>query len=152
MGFWDSVPPIETRFFHATEPFLKFWQRLVNDVAVIEVGAGCCDFTKEMHELGIRAMAIEPRANDDVRIECANFLYPTDVESCAFLERFDGIVVAARPDHSGWFARLPDLALNARIFYIGLEMNFDMDIPWDYDYDILFEDAGKDGELLLEIK
>lgn len=145
------LPPNFTRHFEHTEEFMDWWEDYVGDQFVMEVGAGCCDFTKAMHERSIKAMAIEPRANDDVRMECSSFLLPRPVEDAAILGKHKAVVVAARPDHSGWFYQLPELIHpESELIYIGLESNFDKDLD-GFDYEILFHDAGADGEKVLKV-
>lgn len=150
MNIYDLIPPNCTRHFRATPEFLQWWKDYVGDKPVFEVGAGCCDFTIQMHHLGIRAAAIEPRANDEVRDRCANFLFPADVYDAQVILQVPSIVVAARPDHSGWVGDVPDLIhKDSKFIYIGLEKNIQIDL--DRDYHTLYTGAGEDGEVVIHV-
>lgn len=149
---YGLLPPNLVRFFKPTEAFLEWLVGFVGDQFVIEVGAGMCEFTREMHKLGIKAMAIEPRPSDKVLKECSNFLFPTSViRAVRILGEAKSIVIAARPDHSGWFQKLPGLIHpKSTLLYIGLESNLHIDIP-DVDIELLFEGAGEEGENVYKV-
>ena len=148
----DFLPPNLVTFFHPTDRFLEWLVDFVGDQFVIECGAGQCEFTKAMHKLGIKAMAIEPRPSDKVMAECYNFVFPVTVERAANVLAEDvSIVMAARPDHSGWFKKLLDLIHpESTLLYIGLERNLHIDIP-DSDIELLFEYAGEEGEHVYKV-
>lgn len=148
---FDTLPPNWTRHFYANDAFLDWWVSYVGDKMVFEVGAGCCDFAKAMIDRKIKVMAIEPRPNPDIARECASFLLPLSVYRIPLMATYPGIVVVARPDHSGWVYSIPSLIHPDSLFiYIGLEKNFHIDL--DSDYQILYSDAGDDGEKVLLIK
>lgn len=154
--FIDSfsvLPPNVTRHFYATPLFLKFWKGYVKKRFVFEVGAGCCDFAKEMHKKRIKCLAIEPRANDEVLLECSSFLLPKTIYDASMLKTTAGVVVAARPDHSGWIHDVPDfIHPDSEFVYIGLEKNFEIDLLDEWKTEVLYENAGQDGEICLTIK
>ena len=150
--FAVAVPNF-VQHFHPTTQFLDWWAEYVADRFVIEVGAGCCHFTKSMHTHGIKALAIEPRANSDVRMECALFLLPWSVQQAPILQATPAVVVVARPDHSGWVSEVPDLIHpESEFIYIGLPKNFNIDID-TLDYSILYQGiVGEDGEQVLRLR
>jgi len=148
----NFLSPNLVTFFKPTQAFLDWLVEFVGEEFVIECGAGQCEFTKAMHKLGIKAMAIEPRPSDEVMATCYNFVFPTSVERAENILREDkSIVIAARPDHSGWFQKLPDLIHpESMLLYIGLERNLHIDIP-DSDIPLLFENAGQEGENVYKV-
>jgi hypothetical protein len=144
---FDIMPPNLVTFFTPTEQFLEWLAEYVGDQFVIEVGAGQCHFTQAMHRYKIKAMAIEARPSDETRLRCANFLWPKPVEESEIVLNKKSVVIAARPDHSGWFELLPSLIHHeSELIYIGLERNLDRDIPDHWSLDILYSDAGEEGE------
>jgi hypothetical protein len=146
-----NLPPNFTTHFEPLTPFLEWWAEYVNGRIVYDCGAGCCGFTKAMHERGLKALAIEPRANYSVRQECASFLYPTSIYKCKLLSTTPGVVVTARPDHSGWIRDIPSLIHpDSEYIYIGLQDNFNIDL-YDWDYEVLYQGAGEDDEWVLKI-
>lgn len=147
------APPNFVQHFHPTIQFLDWWTEYVAGRFVIEVGAGCCHFTKAMHKRGIKALAIEPRANDEVRMECASFLLPTSVQRATLLQEIPAVVVAARPDHSGWISEVPFLINpESEFIYIGLPKNFDIDLGIDVACEVLGYEAGEDYEQVLRLR
>ena len=150
---FDLIPPNVVVFFEPTDDFLDWLVEYVGDQFVIEVGAGKCEFTRAMHKLGIKAMAIEPRACSEVLKQCGNFLLPLSVQQAGiFLSDKLSIVIAARPDHSGWFAEVPELIHeDSELLYIGLEKKLDIDIPDWCVTEKMFEGAGRDGECVWRV-
>ncbi len=98
-------------------------------------------------------MAVEPRPNPEVLKECSSFLMPVPVDRVPFVQTPGIVVVVARPDHSGWFSELADMiSPESELIYIGLEKNFDLDIPEHFRTDELYRDAGVDGEVVLRVR
>ena len=144
---FDLIPPNLVTFFEPTDEFLTQLAKYVGDQFVIEVGAGQCHFTQAMHGVGIKAMAIEARPSEETLRRCVNFLYPMPVQQSGALLREPAVVIAARPDHSGWFEELPGLLHEeSELIYIGLERNLDRDIPEEFTLERLFWYVGRDGE------
>ena len=151
MTAFDLMPPNCVQHFHPEVHFMDWLVTYVSGRFVIEVGAGMCDFTKTMHRFAIKAMAIEPRATDEVRMECASFLMPKCVQRAGILKDTPALVVVARPDHSGWFGELPDLLhADSELLYIGLPRNFDRDLG-GLKYKTCYQEAGADGEIVLKM-
>lgn len=146
-----SLPPNFVQHFEPTPEFMTWWVKYVGDQFVFELGAGMCDFTKLMHDNGIKVLAIEPRANDAVRRECMSCLLPLSIGRAKVLSETPAIVVVARPDHSGWVETIPDhIHHGSEFIYIGLPENFAQDIGC-YGWEVLYRDAGADGEQVLRI-
>ena len=149
---FDCIPPNSTQHFYPTEAFLEWWVVYVNDRLVFEMGAGMCKFTRHMHQYGIKALAIEPRATDEVRLAGYSFLLPLSVQRARVLQDTPGLAVAARPDHSEWIFELPNiLHRDTEFVYIGLEDNFARDLEENWVTKILFMNAGNDGEHVLKV-
>lgn len=152
LDFLKYTAPNIVQYFHPTDEFMNYWEHFVVDKFVIECGAGECEFSKLMHQSGMKCMAIEPRASDQVRQDCFNFLLPATVQETVLLNQCPAIVVAARPDHSGWFEELPSLIhSDSELYYIGLEKNFDIDFDPEWNFDIVRSNCGRDGEMLVKI-
>lgn len=144
---FDLIPPNMVTFFEPTEDFLVWLAEYVGDQFVIEVGAGECHFTQAMHRHKIKAMAIEARPSDETRLRCYNFLWSFPVQESGKILGEKSIVIAARPDHSGWFRQLPGLIHpESQLIYIGLQRNLSTDIPEQCILDCLYRGAGEDGE------
>lgn len=149
---YSTIPPNLVTFFVPTKEFLEWLAEYVGDQFVIEVGAGQCHFTQAMHRHKIKAMAIEARPSDETLRRCCNFLFPKPVEESEIILNEKSIVIAARPDHSGWFESLPGLIHpESELVYIGLERNLDRDIP-GWTLERLYNNAGEDGEHMWRVQ
>lgn len=145
------LAPNFVQHFEPTPKFMTWWVKYVGDQFVFELGAGMCDFTKLMHDGGLKVLAIEPRANDAVRRECISCLLPLSIGRATVLAKTPAIVVVARPDHSGWVETIPSLLHpDSEFIYIGLSENFARDLGC-WDWEVLYQDAGADGEQVLRI-
>jgi hypothetical protein len=145
--YYGIIPPNMVTFFRPTEEFLVWLAEYVGKQFVIEVGAGQCEFTQAMHRHQIKAMAIEARPSDETRRRCSNFLWVNLVQDSETVLKVKSIVIAARPDHSGWFQLLPEfIHPESELIYIGLERNLDTDIPQGWVLERLYNDAGEEGE------
>jgi len=153
LGLFDFLPPNTVTHFEPTDAFLDWFVDHVAGRFTIEVGAGQCKFSKALIHRGVKVMAVEPRPTPEVSKECSNFLLPLQV-SRAHLVRSPGIVVVvARPDHSGWFSELVHMVSpESELIYIGLEKNFDLDIPEHFYIDELYREAGLDGEVVMRVR
>ena len=62
------------------------------------------------------------------------------------------VVLLARPSHGWWVGEAFDQAFHcgSRPFYCGLQRNYEDDLS-GYDYELVVDHAGNDGEQLLEI-
>lgn len=146
-----ALPPNFVQHFEPTPEFMEWWAKYVGDQFVFELGAGMCDFTKLMHDGGLKVLAIEPRANDAVRRECISCLLPLPIGRAKVLSETPAVVVVARPDHSGWVETIPDhIHDDSEFIYIGLPENFDRDLG-DWDREVLYRGAGADDEQVLRI-
>lgn len=148
---FSLLPPSFVQHFEPTPEFMTWWAKYVGAQVVFEVGAGMCDFTKLMRDEGLKALAIEPRANDTVRYQCMGRLLPLPISRAKCLGETPAIVVVARPDHGGWVGTIPDyIHEDSEFIYIGLPENFDCDLG-DWSWRCLYKDAGADGECVLRI-
>lgn len=148
---FSVIPPNFVQHFHPEPHFMDWLVGYAHDRFVIEVGAGMCEFTKAMHTYNIKALAVEPRPCPKVREECFSFLMPVSVQKCKMLRDTPALVIAARPDHSGWFGGLNNLIHpNSELAYIGLPRNFNIDLE-GLSYTTKHREAGEDGEQFLEI-
>lgn len=155
LNVFDLVdfPPNMVTHFEPTDDFLDWFVDHVEGRFTIEAGAGQCGFSKALVQRGVKVMAIEPRATPEVRRECANFLLPSPVDQVSLVRNPGIVIVAARPDHSGWFFELAHLiSPESELIYIGLERNFELDIPEHFHTDELYRDAGPDGEVVLRVR
>jgi hypothetical protein len=151
---FDFLPPNKVTHFEPTHHFLYWFRGHVNGRFTIEVGAGQCEFSKALIQLGVKVMAVEPRPSPEVSAECSNFLLPLPIGQAAAVRNPGIVVVVARPDHSGWFAELADMVSpESELIYIGLEKNFDLDIPEHFRRTpALYRGAGADGEVVLRVR
>ena len=73
-----------------------------------------------------------------------------DSYNASILKSTKGIVIAARPDHSGWFNNLDDLIHGEScIYYVGLEKNLNTDVS--NEVELIKENVGEDGENLWKV-
>ena len=150
---FDFMPPNEVTHFEPLDSFLVWFVDHLDGRFTIEIGAGQCEFSKALVQLGVKVMAVEPRPNLEVLKECSSFLVPVSVDRVPFVQNPGIVVVVARPDHSGWFSELADMiSPESELIYIGLEKNFDLDIPEHFRTDELYRDAGVDGEVVLRVR
>ena len=148
-----DLPPNTTTHFEHTRHFLYWFRGHVAGRFTIEVGAGQCEFSKALIQLGVKVMAVEPRPAPEVSAECFSFLLPLPVERVRIVRNPGIVVVVARPDHSGWFSDLADMVSpESELIYIGLEKNLDLDIPEHFRTDELYREAGLDGEVVLRVR
>lgn len=148
-----SLPPNTTTHFGPNSDFLDWFVSYVGGRFTIEASAGQCEFSKALVQLGVKVMAVEPRPAPEVLRECSNFLLPCRIQACTLVRNPGIVVVAARPDHSGWFADLAEMVSpESELIYIGLEENFDLDIPEHFCTDELYREAGSDGEVVLRVR
>jgi hypothetical protein len=150
---FDFLPPNVVTHFRPEGAFLDWFVGHVAGRFTVEVGAGQCEFSKALAQLGVKILAVEPRPSPEVTEACSNFLLPVSVERAAIVQNPGIVVVAARPDHSGWFEELIEMVSSeAELLYIGLEKNFNLDIPEYASVEELCRDAGEDGEVVLRVR
>ena len=148
-----NLPPNMVTHFEPTDDFLGWFADHVAERFTIEVGAGQCKFSKALIQLGAKVLAVEPRPAPEVLKECSNFLLSLPIERVRIVRNPGIVVVVARPDHSGWFSDLADMVSpESELIYIGLEKNFDLDIPEHFRTDELYREAGLDGEVVLRVR
>ncbi len=149
---FDFLPPNLVTHFEPNDAFLDWFAGHVGGRFTIEVGAGQCEFSKALNQLGVKVLAVEPRPSLEVAKECVTFLVPMQVSRIALVQNPGIVVVVARPDHSGWFAELACMvSFESELIYIGLEKNFDLDIPEHFRTDELYRGAGAEGEVVLRV-
>jgi hypothetical protein len=149
----SSLPPNTTTHFEPNDDFLDWFASYVAGRFTIEAGAGQCEFSKALIQLGVKVMAVEPRPSPEVLRGSSNFLLPCRIQACTLVQNPGIVVVVARPDHSGWFAELADMVSpESELIYIGLDKNYDLDIPEHFCTDELFGVAGADGEVVLRVR
>lgn len=152
LNMLNLLPPNITTHFIPSPLFCDYFAEYVGDRVVVEVGAGQCEFAKRLIDKGTKVIAIEPRPSDKVRLECFNFLMPLSVEQVSLVSRPGFVVVAARPDHSGWFTRMiKQVHPKSELIYIGLDDNIHLDIPDEVETEELYRGAGEDGEVVLRL-
>lgn len=146
------LPPNMVTHFEPHPHFCDRFAEHVGDRVVIEVGAGQCLFAKRLASRGVKIIAVEPRASEETREECHNFLLPMRAEQVSLIREPGHVVVAARPDHSGWFtALIREIHPESELIYIGLEDNVHVDIPDEIETEDLYTKAGADGEVVLRL-
>jgi hypothetical protein len=147
LNLLDLLPPNCVTHFY---PRAGFCNRLVDHIngrITIEVGAGQCKFAKMLASRGVKILAVEPRATNEVRKECMNFLLPRTAENVPLLKQSGLVVLVARPDHSGWLRDIfPLIHKESEFIYIGLEENLHLDIPRHVELECLCKGAGEDNE------
>lgn len=152
LDLFAGMPPNMTTHFEPTPEFLDWFADQLQGSHVFEVGAGQCQFAEALIERGVRVMAIEPRASAETVRRCANFLLPMAMQKVKVIRDCPVTIVVARPDHSGWFKILLDIAHpQSRIIYIGLDENLRVDIPDTVTLKTLYVNAGGDDENVYEV-
>jgi len=152
VDLFAGMPPNMTTHFEPTPEFLDWFASKLQQDHVFEVGAGQCKFSEALIERGVRVMAIEPRVSDETMRRCANFVLPMAMQKVTVIRECPVVIVVARPDHSGWFKILLDIAhAQSRIIYIGLDENLLIDIPDTVTLKTLYVNAGEDDENVYEV-
>lgn len=151
-GYLSLLPPNTVTHFEPHPRFCDRFAEHVGDRMMIEVGAGQCLFAKRLTNRGVKVLAVEPRASEDTREECRNFLLPIRAEHVSSIREPGNVVVSARPDHSGWFtALIREVHPESELIYIGLEHNVHIDIPDEIETETLYHKAGSDDEIVLRL-
>lgn len=129
-------------------PDPEFIKKLSEDFkekcGIVEIGAGRGLFTKAMRDKGLKAVAIDPNCRatyetDVMQMDAMDFPYPEN-----------SLVIAARPDHSGWVETAFQRALerNCKIMYVSklenLYIDFDED---DFEIEIYAGNVGEEKEI-----
>lgn len=149
---FENMPPNVTTHFEPTPEFLDWFADKMQDEHIFEVGAGQCKFSEALVNRGVRVMAIEPRVSDETLQRCSNFVLPMAMQKVSVIRECPVVIVVARPDHSGWFRNLLDIAHpQSRIIYIGLDKNLRIDIPDTVTLKTLYVNAGEDDENVYEV-
>jgi len=146
----DSVYETTMEFFSPTQDFLDWWVDYIGDSFVIEAGSGTGKFLESMRDLGIHVLGFEPNASGEVLAKFYNALIPHPIQGSGIVRDNKAIVVAARPNHSGWVNMIPDIIHpESEFIYIGFRDNFGVD---GIEGTILYENAGNDGEVVVKVK
>lgn len=142
----QNLPATTIRFFTPTE---IFWNTITENfepnAGIIEVGAGAGDTTQEAAERKLKWLGIDLRADESNMSKGV-----LQANAVTFDYGFAKLVIACRPDHSGWVEEALEKALLADcdIMYVGLEENADHDIQELmelFEYTVI-DNAGEEGE------
>jgi len=146
----DFAHETTVEFFLPRQEFLDWWVDYVGDSFVIEAGSGTGKFLEYMRDLKIRVLGFEPNASIEVLAKFYNALIPHPIQGSSIARDNKAIVVAARPNHSGWVNMIPDIIHpESEFIYIGFRDNFEVD---GIEGTILYENAGDDGEVVVKVK
>ena len=112
---------------------------------VIDVGAGV-GLLGSLRPDKVVCFDICPRANPRCHIypvDATDFKYPSDC-----------VVLMCRPCMGPWIRQTWSkvLGCGARMFYVGVERNFQHHLTEGIEYEIVLDDVGLDNEKLIEIK
>ena len=115
------------RFFEPTDAYLDWLKKYADGRPVVELGCGDGYLTFRMREIGIKAMGIDP-FNEAEYLDCTSFM-PIGASQCGIVINHACLLIAARPDHSGWVTNVPfQMHQHAELLYIGLPRNVDNDL------------------------
>ncbi len=115
------------RFFEPTDTYLAWLKKYADGRPVVELGCGDGYFTFRMRELGIKAMGIDPFKEAEY-LDPTSFM-PICASRCHMLTEHPCLLIAARPDHSGWVTNVPfQMHKDAELLYIGLQRNVENDL------------------------
>jgi hypothetical protein len=119
---------VGTMQFYKPHPwFLDRLVELAGGRLVIECGCGEGHLLKALLDLGVDAYGLElfPRGDLPISSPLMGRILPVDALECQMLLKAkDALIIVARPNHSGWFQRLLEVAdPSCDILYIGLRKN-----------------------------
>jgi len=115
------------RFFQPTLKYLGWLAKYAGERPVVELGCGDGYFTYAMRWYGIKALGIDPY-KDPEYLDFSSFLQQRASE-CPIVKNTPALLIAARPDHSGWVTNVPYYMNSAsELLYIGKRHNVSSDL------------------------
>jgi hypothetical protein len=139
-------------FFSPTDEFLKWAKGYIRTHMVIDCGAGSGHLSANLKKYGMNVLPIDIYQ----RNKCDTPVIFSDSTTFNFPSR--SIAIIARPNRGIWIRKTIDHALEttSAVLYIGIEEHYDEDLmpllDDGYAVQALFNNAGKDGEGVFEIR
>jgi hypothetical protein len=138
------------RFFEPTAQYIMWIKKYAAGRPVVELGCGDGYFTSKMREACVKAMGIDPYKEGEF-LDHTSFM-PVRASQCRIVTDHPCLLIAARPDHSGWVTNVPfQMHEDSELLYIGLPENVDNDLVGELSFEEV-EAPNIEGHVTLSIK
>lgn len=119
-------------FFEPSDEFMVWLKRHVGDRVVYDIGSGEAHLLKLMLAAGVKAVGIEPHWDLKDAYDPLLPVLPMHAHRCNALRTHAGVIVIARPDHSGWVDGVVRNAHpDSEVLYISKPCNVRVDLDLD---------------------
>lgn len=113
-------------FLRVTNEIVDWIINYSNGRIVIEAGAGDMELSKALMKRNVAIIAVDPLSSPDPEFQ---YLMPVPIHKCSMSKDQEALIVAARPDHSGWFRGIVNyMHPDSELMYIGLTENIELDL------------------------
>ena len=116
-----------SQFITPTTKLAKWISSLARDLPIIEVGTGTGKLLHLLAKVHSKVIGCDPYF---MPMEHYSGFMPLPADQVKFIRNMPSLIVATRPDHSGWVGEIPDyMNDDSKLLYIGLSDNIDRDFP-----------------------
>lgn len=143
---------VSSSFVKPTIKLARWISNIAGNRLIVEVGCGNGELLHKLAKVHNKVLGCDPHSS--LKKYYSGFM-PLYADQLSIIKRQESLIVAARPDHSGWVSEIPTyMYSDSQLLYLGLENNIKIDWPNidDIKYTIVEPPNGCDIDIAMVIE